>query len=142
MSTVKDGDTVKIHYKGTLDDDSVFDSSEGRDPLEFKVGEGRVIPGFENGVKGMAVGEEKKIHIPVEEAYGERREDMKLDVPRQQFPQDLEVKNGMQFQLQADNGQAMMATVIGFTDEQVYLDANHPLAGKALNFELKLEAIN
>jgi peptidylprolyl isomerase len=141
MTEVKEGDVVKIHYTGTLDDGSVFDSSEGRDPLEFKVGEGQVIPGFEKGVMGMAVGENKKIHIPSEDAYGEYREDMKLDAPRKHFPEDLEIQNGMQFQLQADNGQTILATVIGFTDTDVYLDANHPLAGKALNFDLKLESI-
>lgn len=141
MSTVKDGDVVKIHYTGALDDGTVFDSSEGRDPLEFKVGEGRVIPGFEKGVMGMAVGENKKIHIPSEEAYGDYKEEMKLTAPRQNFPKDVEIQTGMQFQLQADNGQVILASVIGFTDTDVHLDANHPLAGKNLNFDLKLEVI-
>jgi peptidylprolyl isomerase len=142
MSTVKNGDVVKIHYTGTLDDGTVFDSSEGREPLEFTVGDGRVIPGFEKGVMGMAVGENKKIHIPAEEAYGEYSEEMKMNAPREHFPKDVEIKNGMQFQLQAENGQVILATVIGFTDTHIYLDANHPLAGKALNFELKLDGIN
>ena len=142
MSTVKDGDMVKIHYKGSLDDGSVFDSSEGREALEFKVGEGRVIPGFEKGVMGMAIGESKTIHIPVAEAYGEYSEEMKITAPRQHFPKDADIQNGMQVQMQAENGQAVMATVIGFTDTDIYLDANHPLAGKALNFDLKLDAIN
>ncbi|MCP4152493.1 MAG: peptidylprolyl isomerase [bacterium] len=141
MSTVENGNEVKIHYTGTLDDGTVFDSSEGREPLEFKVGDGRVIPGFEKGVMGMAVGESKKINIPAEEAYGEYSEELKLNAPRAHFPKDVELQNGLQFQLQEDNGQSIMATVVGFTDTHVYLDANHPLAGKALNFELKLDAI-
>jgi peptidylprolyl isomerase len=142
MSEVKNGDVVKIQYTGTLDDGTVFDSSEGREPLEFKVGDGRVIPGFEKGVMGMAVGDSKKIHIPVEEAYGEYREELKLNAPRKHFPKDVDIQNGMRFQLEGDNGQVILATVIGFTDNDVYMDTNHPLAGQALNFDLKLEAIS
>ena len=141
MSTVKQGDTVSVHYKGTLDDGTVFDSSEGRDPLSFTVGEGQVVPGFENAVLGMAQGEEKEARLEMHDAYGERRDDLVLDVPREQLPEGLEVDVGTPLQLQQPDGTPVPVTVAKLTDETVTLDANHPLAGEALTFNLTVVSI-
>ena len=128
------GDTVSVHYRGTLDDGSEFDSSAGRDPLEFTVGAGQVIPGFDNAVVGMAVGDKKEVRLEPEDAYGERTDDRVISVPKEQAPEGLEV--GQQVML----GQAP-ATVVEVTDEAVTVDANHPLAGQALTFEIELVGI-
>ncbi len=141
MATAKQGDTVHIHYTGTLDDGSVFDSSEGRDPLTITLGSGQVIPGFENAALGMEVGETKKARLDVDDAYGERRDDLLLDVPREQLPDDLEVDIGTPLQLQQEDGSAVPVTVTALTEESITLDANHPLAGQPLTFELTLVAI-
>lgn len=141
MSTVKQGDTVSVHYKGTLDDGTVFDSSEGRDPLSFTVGEGQVVPGFEHAVLGMAQGEEKQARLEMQDAYGERREDLVLDVPREQLPEGLDVDVGTPLQLQQPDGTPVPVTVAKLTDETVTLDANHPLAGEALTFNLTVVSI-
>ena len=141
MATAKQGDTVHIHYTGTLDDGSVFDSSEGRDPLTITLGSGQVIPGFENAALGMEVGETKKARLVVDDAYGERRDDLLLDVPREQLPDDLEVDIGTPLQLQQEDGSAVPVTVTALTEESITLDANHPLAGQPLTFELTLVAI-
>lgn len=141
MATAKAGDTVHIHYTGTLDDGSVFDSSEGREPLTVTLGRGQVIPGFENAALGMEVGETKKARLDVEEAYGERRDDLMLDVPREHLPNDLEVDIGTPLQLQQEDGSAVPVTVSAVDEANVTLDANHPLAGQALTFELTLVAI-
>jgi len=141
MATAKQGDTVHIHYTGTLDDGSVFDSSEGRDPLTVTLGSGQVIPGFENAALGMEVGETKKARLDVDDAYGERRDDLLLDVPREQLPDDLEVDIGTPLQLQQEDGSAVPVTVTALTEESITLDANHPLAGQPLTFELTLVAI-
>ena len=135
---VENGQKVKIHYTGTLDDGSQFDSSAGRDPLEFEMGAGMVIPGFEEGVRDMEEGEKKTIHIPAKEAYGEHREDMVMEFPRTHLPEGVEPQVGMQLQLQGPQGQAIPAKVIAVTDDSLTLDANHPLAGQDLNFELEL----
>lgn len=141
MSTAKQGDTVKIHYTGKLDDGTVFDSSEGRDPLSFTIGEGEVIPGFERAAEGMEVGETKETRLDVGDAYGERREDLVLDVPREQLPEDLEVDVGTPLQLQQPDGTAVPVTVAKLDEEQVTLDANHPLAGQPLTFEIQLVGV-
>ncbi|MEX2500750.1 MAG: peptidylprolyl isomerase [Trueperaceae bacterium] len=141
MSTAKQGDTVHIHYTGKLDDGTVFDSSDGRDPLSFTLGSGEVIPGFEQATEGMTVGETKETRLEVPEAYGDRRDDLVLDVPREQLPDDLEVDVGTPLQLQQPDGTAVPVTVAKLDEEQVTLDANHPLAGQPLNFELKLVAV-
>ena len=135
---VENGQKVKIHYTGTLDDGSQFDSSVGRDPLEFEMGAGMVIPGFEDGVRDMEEGEKKTIHIPAKEAYGEHREDMVMEFPRTHLPEGVEPQVGMQLQLQGPQGQAIPAKIIALTEENLTLDANHPLAGQDLNFELEL----
>ena len=141
MSTAKQGDTVKIHYTGKLDDGTVFDSSEGRDPLSFTIGEGEVIPGFERAAEGMEVGETKETRLDVGDAYGERREDLLLEVPREQLPEDLEVDVGTPLQLQQPDGTAVPVTVAKLDEEQVTLDANHPLAGQPLTFEIQLVGV-
>lgn len=141
MSTAKQGDTVQIHYTGKLDDGTVFDSSEGRDPLTITIGEGQVIPGFERAVAGMTEGEQKEARLEVEEAYGEPRDDLRLDVPREQLPDDLEVDIGTPLQLNQPDGTPVPVTVAALSEETVTLDANHPLAGQPLVFDLTLVAI-
>ncbi len=141
MSQAKSGDTVKVHYTGTLADGSQFDSSQGRDPLEFTLGGGNVIPGFDQGVTGMAVGETKTIHIPAEESYGPRHDHLTQDVPRSAMPTDIELEQGMVLNAQGPEGQTLNFTVVEFDDQSVKVDGNHPLAGKDLTFALELVAI-
>lgn len=138
MSKASSGDRVRVHYTGTLDSGQQFDSSEGRDPIAFKLGEGQVIGGFENAVLGMAEGESRKVTIPVEEAYGPRREEMVFVVPREQFPDDVRLEKGMRVSGNTAEGQRVDMAVIAFTDDSVTLDGNHPLAGEALTFEITL----
>lgn len=141
MATVKTGDTVSLHYTGTLDDGSEFDSSVGGSPLSFKVGAGQVIPGFDAAVTGMAVGEKKTVTIPADEAYGEHNEDMVQVVPRDQLPDDMPVEEGMQVQAETEDGQLMVLTIVEFDEETVTMDANHPLAGEDLTFALEIVSI-
>ena len=141
MSKVKDGNTVKVHYTGTLKDGSVFNTSAEREPLEFKLGEGQLIPGFEKAVIGMEEGESTKIDIPVEEAYGEAREDLIINVPKDQLPEDVEPEVGMQLQVNQPDGQPVPVRIAEITDEELKLDANHPLAGKDLSFEIEVVEI-
>ncbi|KIH78035.1 FKBP-type peptidyl-prolyl cis-trans isomerase 2 [Geoalkalibacter ferrihydriticus] len=138
MAPVKSGDTAKVHYTGTLDDGTVFDSSRERDPLEFQVGAGQLIEGFDQAVVGMTPGETKKVKIPAEKAYGPHRTEMVIDVDKKQFPEGLNPEVGQQLQTQDNQGQPLIVTVIDIEDDKVTLDANHPLAGKDLNFELEL----
>jgi peptidylprolyl isomerase len=138
MSQAKPGDTVKIHYTGTLDDGTQFDSSSGRDPLQFELGSGQVIPGFEKAVEGMAVGDSKSVNIPPEEAYGPRHEQMIQEVPKDALPDDLEPVEGMALQAQGQDGQVINLTVTSVAEDSVTVDGNHPLAGKALNFDIQL----
>lgn len=141
MSTAKQGDTIQIHYTGTLDDGTVFDSSEGRDPLAFTLGEGQVIPGFERAALGMEIGETKTTRIESDDAYGDRNDELVLEVPREQLPDGLEVEVGTALQLQQPDGRAVPVTVAALDDATITLDANHPLAGEALTFELTLVEI-
>ena len=141
MAEAKKGDTVRIHYTGKLEDGIVFDTSDGRDPLEFTIGEGQVIPGFEEGVLGMNSGDSKTVNIPSDQAYGPRREELVGEVNRDQFPPDVTPEIGQQFQMQRPDGQAMEVTVMEVSEETVKLDANHPLAGKRLTFEISLAEI-
>jgi len=138
MSQAKPGDTVKIHYTGTLDDGTQFDSSSGREPLQFTLGSGQVIPGFEKAVEGMAVGDSKKVNIPPEQAYGPRHEQMIQEVPKTALPDDLEPVEGMALQAQGQDGQVINLTVTAVQDESITVDGNHPLAGQALNFDIQL----
>jgi peptidylprolyl isomerase len=139
---IENGQKVKIHYTGTLDDGTQFDSSAGRDPLEFEMGAGMVIPGFETGVKDMEVGEKKTINIPAAEAYGERREDMVMDFGRDQLPEGLDPVVGMGLQMQGPQGQAIPVQITAIAEESITIDANHPLAGQNLNFDLELVEVN
>lgn len=135
---IENGQKVKIHYTGTLDDGNQFDSSAGRDPLEFEMGAGMVIPGFESGVKDMAVGEKKSIHIPAAEAYGEKLEEMVMQFERTQLPEGLDPEVGMGLQMNGPQGQPIPVQITAVDETTITIDANHPLAGQNLNFELEL----
>lgn len=138
MTQAKSGDTVRIHYTGTLDDGTEFDSSSGRDPLQFTIGSGQVIPGFDKAVEGMAVGDSKSVNIPAEDAYGPRRDNMVQDVPRTALPEDLDPVEGMALQAKGQDGNVINLTVTSVEDDSITVDANHPLAGKDLNFDIEL----
>lgn len=141
MSQAKSGDTVKIHYTGTLNDGSQFDSSAGRDPLEFVLGSGQVIPGFDNAVEGMAVGDSKNVQIAPEDAYGPRHEQLIQEVPKTALPEDMTPEVGMGLQSQTPDGQVMQLTVTEVSEATITVDANHPLAGETLTFDIELVAI-
>ena len=141
MSQAKTGDTVKIHYTGMLDDGTQFDSSAGRDPLEFTLGSGQVIPGFDKAVEGMAVGDEKTVNIQPEDAYGPRNDQMVQEVPKNALPDDLEPEAGMGLQARGQDGQVLNLTVISVGDDSITVDGNHPLAGQNLNFDIQLVEI-
>ena len=138
MSKVTDGSKVKVHYTGKLNDGTVFDTSKEREPLEFTVGQGQVIPGFEDAVKGMETGDCKNVTLDCEQAYGQRRQDMILDVPKDKFPAEIPAKEGQQLMLRHPEGQEFPAFIVEIKDEVITLDANHPLAGEDLNFEIEL----
>jgi len=135
---IEAGKTVKVHYKGTLNDGTVFDSSEGRGPIEFEIGGGTVIPGFETTVTEMAVDETKSVTIPCAEAYGEINENMVGQIPRTNLPDDIKPEAGMVLSMQSPDGEEMPVRIIDLDEEHVTLDANHPLAGQDLTFELTL----
>ncbi|MBS3165638.1 peptidylprolyl isomerase [Candidatus Woesearchaeota archaeon] len=139
---IKKGDTVKVEYTGTLDDGTQFDASSnlGR-PLEFKVGEGSVIKGFEEGVVGMNVGEEKKIHLTPAHAYGDVNPLLVKKVPRGQLPKEQEPQKGMMLLINLPNGVQLPAKIVEVTAADVTLDLNHPLAGKNLNFKIKVVSV-
>jgi len=141
MSQAKAGDSVRIHYTGKLDDGTEFDSSVNSDPLEFKLGEGGIIPGFEKAVDGMAVGDTKSVKIDPEEAYGPRHEQLIQEVPKSALPDNIEPAVGMQLQSETPDGQAMLLVVTEVTDESITVDGNHPLAGQTLNFDIELVEI-
>ncbi len=138
MTQVKTGDTVRIHYTGTLETGETFDTSSGRDPLEFVVGSGQIIPGLDKALPGMAIGESKTVAVPCAEAYGETNPEARQDVPRDSIPAEIPVDPGTQLQMQTQTGQVIPVTVAEVTDEVVVLDANHPLAGKDLTFQIEL----
>lgn len=142
MQQVKSGDTVKVHYHGRLTDGTTFDSSEGREPLEFEVGSGMVIPGFDNGVMGMAVGDKKTVNIPAEEAYGDKNPDMVVEFPKAQFPEDMQPEVGMRLNMTNGGGQVIPVVIKEVKQDTVVLDANHPLAGEALTFDIELVEIS
>lgn len=137
---VKKGDKVRVHYKGTLKDGTVFDSSEGADPLEFQVGSGQIIEGFEAGIIGMQEGEERQLSLPPEEAYGPHREDLVGKLPSEQVG-ELELKAGADIQVQMKPGEVVPAKVVEVADDGVVVDINHPLAGETLDFEVTLVAL-
>jgi peptidylprolyl isomerase len=141
MKQAQAGNTVLVHYKGTLPDGQLFDSSEGREPLSFKLGSGMVIKGFDDGVTGMAVGDKKTVHIPNAEAYGPVNEEMVIEFPRNQIPAEIPLVVGESLNMHQDGGQVMQVVIKEVTDAYVILDANHPLAGQDLIFELELVEI-
>ena len=136
--TAKEGDTVDIHYTGTFDDSIKFDSSEGKDPLEFTLGESQVIKGFEMAVLGMKVGEEKNVKIPPEMGYGIKNEKLIQEVPRDKLPKELDPKKDMVLTLKNPKGRMLYARISDVKKDSIILDLNHPLAGKNLNFSIKL----
>ena len=142
MTQAKAGDTVRIHYTGTLDDSTVFDSSEGRDPLEFAVGSGQIIPGLDIAIPGMSVGDKKSVKVDCQDAYGPIHLEARQAVPRAEIPADIPLDLGTQLQVQTPDGHAMTVTVVEVTETEVTLDANHPLAGKHLTFDIEIVSIN
>lgn len=141
MAQAKKGDTVSVHYTGKLSDGSVFDSSQERDPIEFEIGAGQVIPGFENEVAGMEPGDSKTIEIAADEAYGSYRDDMVVVVNRSQFPEEVTPEVGQMYEIPQPNQQVITAQITNIEGADVTLDANHPLAGKDLTFDLELVEI-
>lgn len=141
MQQAQNGDQVKVHYHGRLTTGETFDSSDGRDPLEFTIGSGMVIKGFDDGVSGMTIGEKKTINIPVDEAYGPVNEQMIFNVQKTQLPADLVPEPGMQLMMHAGGGQQLPVLITEVLEEHVIIDGNHPLAGKDLVFELELVEI-
>jgi len=138
MDQAKDGNTVKVHYTGKLEDGTVFDTSQGREPLSFTLGKGSVIPGFEKGIMGMKVGDKKTLTITSDDAYGSRRDDMVVEVNKSDFPPDIKPTEGQQLTMQRADGQQINVTVNKIDGDKVTLDANHPLCDKTLIFEVEL----
>ena len=141
MAVVKKGDQIKAHYTGRLTDGTVFDSSEGREPLAFEVGAGMMIAGFDKAVDGMKVGDKKTANIPAEEAYGSRSEEMLFEVPRTNLPEDMEVVEGMPLVMQQPDGTPVPVVVAEIKGDTVIIDANHDLAGKDLIFDIEVVEI-
>jgi peptidylprolyl isomerase len=141
MAQASNGNTVKVHYTGKFDDGTVFDTSMNRDPLQFTIGEGRLIPGFERAVVGMSPGDSKTTTIPANEAYGPHREELVMVVERNQLPADLKPEAGQQLQLNGSDGQTFVVTVSDVSELSVTLDANHVLAGRDLTFDIQLTEI-
>ncbi len=136
-----EGKKVKVHYKGTLDDGTQFDTTEGKEPLEFVMGENRIIPGFEQSLDGMEEGEEKSFKLSPDQAYGDRNEQLVQEVEKSQLPENMEVKEGMMLMLKGPDGQQMPAKVVEDKGETFTLDINHPLAGQNLNFDVKVDKV-
>lgn len=141
MSQAKAGDTVLMHYSGSLADGTKFDSSEGREPLEFTLGTGQIIPGLDNALTGMAVGEEKTVTVAPDDAYGARDPQRVQAVPREQFPDHIPTDPGTQLQMQTPEGQTIPVVIADTSETEVTLDANHPLAGQELTFDVELVEI-
>ena len=142
MDTAKKGDIVKVHYKGKLTSGEQFDSSEGRSPLEFTVGAGQMIAGFDAGVVGMAIGDKKVLTIPAADAYGEWDEENTIPFPKENLPPDLQIELGMELTMRNADGQPFNVTVGKILDDAIILDANHALAGKELIFDVELVELN
>ncbi len=141
MAQAKDGDRVKVHYTGKLQDGTVFDSSQGGEPLDFIIGRGDLIPGFEEGVVGMKAGDKKTVSIPPEQAYGDRRDDLVVSVPKSSFPTNITPSVGQRLEMTQSGGNTLKVVVTEIEDEKVTLDGNHPLAGHTLQFDLELVGI-
>jgi len=141
MQQIKTGDKVKVHYEGRLSDGSIFDSSAGKEPLEFIVGNGQIIKGFDDAIMDMKVGDKKTVNILCVDAYGDRNEDMVMEYPIDEFPEDMEPEIGMELQMSDDDGNIFPVLIVEVHDEFVILDANHPLAGEDLTFDIELVEI-
>ncbi len=141
MTEAKSGDFVHIHYTGKLEDGSVFDTSEGRDPLTFELGKGMVIPGFEKAVTGMTEGETKTADVSSAEAYGERLDQLLFTVPRENLPEGYDPQVGEMMRMETRDGRQMDVVITDADEDQVQMDANHPLAGKDLTFDIELVKI-
>jgi len=141
MQQVKHGDKIKVHYHGKLTSGETFDSSAGREPLEFEVGSGMVIKGFDDGVTGMKVGDKKTINISAEDAYGPLNPDMMMDFPKERFPADMQMEIGMQLMMSDPSGQQFQVTINEIKEDVIILNGNHPLAGEELIFDLELVEI-
>ena len=141
MQQAKSGDKVKVHYHGRLTSGETFDTSEGRAPLEFEVGAGQMIQGFDDGVKGMSVGEKKTVNIPFDKAYGPRNPEMVIDFPKEKLPENMSLEVGMQLMMSNGAGQQLPVQVVEVKDDVVILDANHMLAGQDLIFDIELVEI-
>lgn len=141
MTLARTGDTVRIHYTGTLLDGSTFDSSEGREPLEFEVGSGQIISGLDEAIPGMAPGEKKTVNVPCADAYGPIQPGMRQSVARENIPEEIPLEVGLQLQMQSPEGQVLPVTVVEVGETEVELDDNHPLAGLDLTFDIELVAI-
>lgn len=141
MSRATAGQTVRIHYTGKLEDGTTFDSSAGREPLEFKLGSGQIIPGLDNAIEGMAVGESKQVAVQPAEAYGNRDEGMIQSVPMTAIPDDIRPTVGMQLKSESADGHVVRLVVTEVKEDSITVDANHPLAGRVLNFEVELVEI-
>lgn len=141
MTQAKNGDNVQVHYTGTLEDGTVFDTSRSRSPLQFTLGEGRLIPGLEEAVVGMNAGDAKKVTIPPDKAYGQQRAELIVNMDRKQLPGDVQPVVGQRLEITQANDQNVLVTVTDVAESSITLDANHPLAGKALIFELELMEI-
>ena len=141
MTQVKTGDTVHIHYTGTLNDGTTFDSSEGREPLTFEVGSGQIIPGLDSAIPGMTVGDKKTVNVACDDAYGQMNPAMRQDVPRADIPAEIPLEVGLRLRMQTQDGQVIPVTVAAVEEESVTLDANHPLAGEDLTFNIELVKI-
>ena len=142
MTQAKSGDTIRIHYKGTLKSGEVFDSSEGRDPLEFTLGSGMIVGGLDAAIQGMAMGEKKVAEIVCAEAYGPINPAARQPVPRAEFPDDIPTEVGTQLQMQSPEGQVIPVTIVDVSETEVTLDANHPLAGMDLTFDFEVVGID
>ena len=138
MAEAKDGSRVRLHYTGTLKDGTQFDSSKGRDPLEFEVGAGQVIPGFDDAVRGLSAGDTKTFQVAPAEAYGERREELVGEIDNDQLPDGMTVAVGQQLEMAQPDGESMVVNVTAVGEESFTVDANHPLAGQALIFEIEV----
>jgi peptidylprolyl isomerase len=137
---IKVGDTISVHYTGKFEDDQVFDSSEGREPLKFTVGRQQLISGFDSAVVGMVTGEKKTVTIAPEDGYGQRSDERMFDMPRENIPADMELERGMMVQLSGQSGEAIPAMVLEIGETSVTLDMNHPLAGRTLVFDIEIVA--
>jgi len=142
MQQAKEGNVVKVHYSGRLTDGTLFDSSEGREPLEFTLGAGQMIKGFDTGVLGMAIGEKKTLQISAEDAYGARDEEAIIEFPAENIPEDMKLEPGMQLTLRNQHGQPVPVIVLEVKEEVIIMDANHMLAGQDLVFDVELVSIS